>query len=119
MWSLWANANFVADLNLEAAAIVTSRLFQPLEGGGLMVIYLSKMVCCHLASEDVPQVSMDPLVFMLAPCSMTNAEYDLWGLGIPFTERVIVELDYDKFNGTHLRPSLIALVCVLDSLVFL
>ena len=55
---------------------------------------------------------MDLLVFMLA--FMVNAEYDLWGLDIPFTE-----LDYDEFSGTHLMPSLIASVCVLASLIFL
>ena len=63
-----------------------------------------------------PQVPTDPLVFMLAPYSMTNVEYDLWGPGIPFTKRVMVELKYDEFSGTRLMPSLIATVCVLASL---
>ena len=36
---------------------------------------------------------MDPQMFMLAPRSMMAAEYDLWGLGIPFTNRVTDELD--------------------------
>ncbi|KAK9998069.1 hypothetical protein SO802_017672 [Lithocarpus litseifolius] len=44
---------------------------------------------------------------MLAPHSMTNVEYNLWGPGIPFTRRVTVDLDYDEFSGTHLMPSLI------------
>ena len=60
---------------------------------------------------------MDPLVFMLALRSITIAEYYLWGLGIPFTERVTDELDYDEFSGTRLMPSLIAAVCVLASLI--
>ena len=38
---------------------------------------------------------MDPLVFMLAPRSVTTAEYDLWRPGIPYTKRVMAELDYD------------------------
>ena len=62
---------------------------------------------------------MDPLVFMLDLRSMTNAKNDLWGQGIPFTERVTAELDYEEFSGTHLMPSLIASVCVLASLIFL
>ena len=62
---------------------------------------------------------MDHLVFMLAPHSITNMEYDLWGPGIPFTNRVTNELDYDKFSGTRLMPSLIAMVCVLASLISL
>ena len=56
---------------------------------------------------------------MLAPHIITNMEYDLWGPGIPFTDRVTNELDYDKFSGTHLMPSLIAMVCVLASLISL
>ena len=50
-----------------------------------MVIYLAEKVCYQLAGKDTPLVPIDPLVFMLAPHSMTNEEYDLWGLGIPFT----------------------------------
>ena len=81
------------------------------------MIYFAERVCCQLAGEDAPQVPMDPLMFMLAPCSMTNVEYDLWGLGIPFIERVMAELDYDEFSGTRLMLSLIAVVCVLASLI--
>ncbi|KAK9998130.1 hypothetical protein SO802_017733 [Lithocarpus litseifolius] len=79
-----------------------------LEGDGLRVIYLTERVCCQLAGEDMPQVPIDPLEFMLAPHSMTNVEYDLWGPGIPFTRRVTADLDSDEFSGTHLMPSLIA-----------
>ena len=64
---------------------------------------------------------MDLLVFMLTPRSMMNVEYDQWGLGIPFTNRVTNELDYDKFSGTRLMPPppLIAAVCLLAFLIFL
>ena len=78
MWSPWAKAAPVADSSLKAMVILASSLSQPLEGGGLRVIYLVERVCCQLADEDVPQVPMDPLMFMLTPYSMTNAEYDLW-----------------------------------------
>ena len=61
---------------------------------------------------------MDPLVFMLAPRSMTNAKYDLWGSGIPFTDRVTNELDYDEFGRTRLTPSLTVSICVLAFLIF-
>ena len=44
---------------------------------------------------------------------MTYAEYIHWGLGIPFTDRVIGELDYEDFSRTRLIPFLIAPVYVL------
>ena len=65
----------------------------------------------------MPQFPMDPLVFMLAPRSMMDAEYNQWGSGIPFTDQVIDELDYEEFSGTRLMPSLTVLVYVLDSLI--
>ena len=77
MWSPWAGANPIVDPNLEAVTIITSRLSQPLEGGGLRVIYLVEWACYQLVSEDAPQVPMDPSVFMLAPRSITNVEYEL------------------------------------------
>ena len=67
------------------------------------MICLAERVCCQLTGKDAPQVPMDPLMFILAPRSMTNAEYDLWGLGILYTKRVTIELDYDEFNETRLR----------------
>ncbi|KAL0001407.1 hypothetical protein SO802_015188 [Lithocarpus litseifolius] len=45
---------------------------------------------------------------MLAPHSMTDAEYIQWGPGIPFIDRVIGESDYEEFSETHLMPSLLA-----------
>ena len=62
---------------------------------------------------------MDPPVFMLTLRSMTNVKYNLWGPGIPFTDRVTDKLDYDKFSRTRLMPSLIVEVCVLASLISL
>ena len=50
---------------------------------------------------------------MLASCSKTYAEYIHWGSGIPFTDRVIGELDYEEFSRTRLIPFLIAPVYVL------
>jgi len=55
---------------------------------------------------------------MLSPRSMTTAEYDLWRLDIPYSERVTDELDYSEFSETRLMPSLTAVVCVLASLIF-
>lgn len=55
---------------------------------------------------DALQVLMDPSEFMFTPLSMTNAEYQLWRNGIPYTQWVSDELDYDKFNNTQLMPSL-------------
>lgn len=62
---------------------------------------------------------MDPSMFMLAPLSMTDAEYQLWRSGIPYTQQVLDELDYGEFNDTRLMPSLTAAVCVLPSHLFL
>ena len=56
---------------------------------------------------------MDPLVFMLAPRSMTDMEYIQWRLGIPFTDQVMDESDYEEFSRTRLMPSFTILVCFL------
>ena len=68
--------------------------------------------------EDVPQISMDPLVFILASLSMTEVEYQLWRNGIPYAARVTDEHDYDEFNDTRLMSFLIPAVCVLPSLIY-
>ena len=75
----------VVDSSLEAVAIVASNLSHPLKGGGLRMIYLAERVYYQLVGEDAPWVPMDLSVIMLAPRSMTNAKYNLWGLGTPFT----------------------------------
>jgi len=62
---------------------------------------------------------MDPLEFMLALLSMTNAKYALWSLGMAYVNRLKEELDYDEFNHTHLMPFLIVEVCALSSHLFL
>ena len=56
--------------------------------------------------EDAPQVPIDPLKFILAPLSMTDAKYQLWRSSILYTQRVSKERDYDEFNNTRLMPSL-------------
>ena len=78
-------ASPIADPNFEATAIVISRITQPFEGAGLKVIYFAERVRLHLVGGDALQVSMDPLVFMLAPLSMMDAEYQLWRSSIPYT----------------------------------
>ena len=77
MWSPWAGVALIANSGSEAVDILASNLSQPLEGSGLRVIYLVERVCCQLAGEDVPQVPVNPLVFMLASHSITAAEYAL------------------------------------------
>ena len=88
------------------AAIAVSGVTQTFEGVGLRVLYLVERERCQLVGEDVPQVPMDPPVFMLAPLSMTDVEYQLWRSGIPYTQWVSDELDYEEFNDTRLMPSL-------------
>ena len=78
-------ASPIADPNFEATAIVISRITQPFEGAGLKVLYLAERVCLYLVGGDALQVLMDPLVFMLAPLSMMDAEYQLWRSSIPYT----------------------------------
>ena len=75
-------------------------------------------MCCQLSGEDAPRVLMEPLVFMLAPRSMMDAEYSQWRPSIPFTDQVIDESNYEEFNGTHLMPSLIVPIFVLAPLIF-
>jgi len=41
------------------------------------VLYFAERVHCQLVGEDAPQVPMDLLAIILAPLSMTNAEYAL------------------------------------------
>ena len=57
---------------------------------------------------------------MLAPLSMTDAEYQLWRSIIPYTEQLMDDLDYDEFSETCLMPSISAEVLILSlSLSFL
>ena len=48
-----------------------------------------------------------------------DVKYQLWRSGIPYTQWVSNELDYEEFNDTHLMPSLTLAVCVLPSHSFL
>ena len=59
-----------------------------------------------MVGRDDPQISLDPPEFMLAPHSMTNVEYNLWGSGISYAERLLEGLDYKEFNITRPMPSL-------------
>ena len=85
IWSPWTDAFPVADPNLEAIAIVISGITQPFKGAGLRVLYLVERIRLHLVGGDALQVLMDPPVFMFAPFSMTDIEYQLWRSGIPYT----------------------------------
>ena len=67
---------------------------------------------CQLVCKDEPQILMDPPEFMLAPYSMIDAEYNTWGSGISYVERLLEGLDYEEFNLTCLMPSLTVLVYV-------
>ncbi|KAK9993816.1 hypothetical protein SO802_023519 [Lithocarpus litseifolius] len=62
----------------------------------------AERVRCQLVGRDDPQISMDPLEFMLAPHSMTDAKYNLWGSGISYAKRLLEGLDYKEFNITCL-----------------
>lgn len=73
--SPWTSAPPVADLAMEAATLITSKITQPLEGVGLRVLSLPKRVCCQLVGADAPRVLMDTLQFMLSSLSMTKADY--------------------------------------------
>ena len=37
---------------------------------------------------------------------MTEAEYNLWGSGVSYAERLLEGLDYEEFNITRFMPSL-------------
>ena len=45
-WSPWVGAPLAANPNLEVAAIISSRIMQPLKGASLGVLYLAKRVSC-------------------------------------------------------------------------
>ena len=90
---------------MEAAAIISSKITQPLEDASLRVLYLAERVSCQLVGEDMPQVLMDPPPFIFAPLFLMNAEYQLWRNGIPYAKWLLGDLDYDKFSETRLMPS--------------
>ena len=114
IWSLWAGLPPVTDPNLEAIAIITFWITQPLKGVGLRVLYLAERVYCQPVGKDAPQVLMDPPQFMLAPLFMTDAKYQLWKNDIPYARRLVDDLDYDEFNETRLIPFLVAEVFTLS-----
>ena len=72
----------------------------------LWALYLAERVRCQLVGRDEPQIPMDPPKFMLAPHSMTDAEYNSWGSGVSYTKRLLKGLDYEEFNITRLIHSL-------------
>ena len=45
-------------------------------------------VHCQLVGEDALHVSMDPLEFMLASLSKTNAAYASWSPGVAYVNRL-------------------------------
>ncbi|KAK9997949.1 hypothetical protein SO802_017552 [Lithocarpus litseifolius] len=51
---------------------------------------------------------------MLAPFSMTDAEYQLGRNGIPYVGCLVDDMDYNEFNETCFMPFLIAEVCILS-----
>jgi len=104
----------IADPSLEATAIISFVATQPLEGFGIRVLYLAKRASCQLASANTPQILMDPPLFMLAPLSMTDAEYQLWRNGIPYSKQLMGDLDYKEFSKTRLMPSFPIGVCILS-----
>ena len=56
--------------------------------------------------RDGLQIPMDPPEFVLAPHTMTDAEYNSWGNGVSYAKWLLKELDYKEFNITCLMPSL-------------
>jgi len=52
---------------------------------------------------------------MLAPLSMTDAEYQLWWAGIPYVECLMDDIEYEDFSETHLMCALIQEVCIFFS----
>ena len=99
------------DPNLETAAIIISEVTQPFEGASLRVIYLVERVCYQLVGKDVPWVPLDPPQFVLTLLSMTDAEYQLWRVSIPYAKHLINDMEYDEFSETRLMPTLIQEVC--------
>ena len=109
-WTPWAGQPLPTSLDLEATAIIASEITRPFKGVGFRALYLAKRVWCQLVGGDDPQIPMDPLEFMLAPCSMTDAEYNSWRNSISYAEWLLDGLDYKQFSITYLIPSLIVQV---------
>ena len=109
-WTPWASQPLPTSLDLEATAIIASEITRPFKGVGFRALYLAKRLWCQLVGGDDPQIPMDPLEFMLAPCSMTDAEYNSWRNSISYAEWLLDGLDYKEFSITCLIPSLIVQV---------
>ena len=58
--------------------------------------------------RDDPQISMDPLEFMLSSLSMIDAEYNSWGRGVSYAERLL--------EGWTMRSSTSFASCLPSSL---
>ena len=102
----WIGQLLPTSLDLEATAIIALDITQPFKGVSLRVIYLVERVRCQLVGRDDPQILMDPPEFMLVPCFMTDAKYNLWRSGTPYAKWLLDRLDYEEFSITRLRPSL-------------
>ena len=68
--------------NLEATAIIASKITPPFEGAGLRALYLAKRVRCPLVGRDDPQILMDPPEFMHAPYPMANVSKTCGGVAL-------------------------------------
>ncbi|KAK9997981.1 hypothetical protein SO802_017584 [Lithocarpus litseifolius] len=79
-----ASQPFSTSPDLGVATIIASEITWPFNGASLRALYLAERVRCQLMGRDDPQILMDPLEFMLALRSMTDAEYNLWRSGIPY-----------------------------------
>ena len=62
--------------HLEATAIIALEITRPFKGAGMRALYLAERVRCQLVGRDDPQILINPLEFMLAPHTMTDAEYN-------------------------------------------
>ena len=104
---------------MEATAIIVAEITKPFEGAVLRALYLAKRVQCQLVGRDDPQISMDPLEFMLASHSMTNAKYNSCGSGVPYAGQHFEGLDYEGLDITCFMPSLTAQVYAQSLLLLL
>ena len=118
-WTSQVVQPLLATRDLELVAFIASEITRPLEEAGLRALYLAERVRCQLVGKDDPQILMDPLEFMLAPYSMTDAKYNSWGSGVPYTGQLLEGLDYERFNITRLMPSLTAQVYAQSFLLLL
>ena len=102
--------------DLEPIVLIALKITRPLKGASLRALYLTERVTYQLVDKDDPQILRDPPEFVLAPHSMTDAEYISRGSGVSYAKRLLEGLDYK--DSTSLASCFLLLFKYMLKLLF-